>query len=136
MTTEYGSGSLVEGSSGLSNYSSQNELMSPRTPNGDSVSMHYTMVSKKFECALCSGCKPTKRNNVEQHVWQKHPKEHGGDSFLQKYRASEHKHLVARFVVPVQDEYYAPYIPSASAVNNEAQEAKRRATVASCTIQE
>jgi len=53
-----------------------------------------------FSCSLCADYKPTlKRNNVEQHIWQHHPQQHGGNSYLHKYRAGEHKLMVARFVV-------------------------------------
>jgi hypothetical protein len=41
---------------------------------------------------------PLQRSNVEQHIWQKHPRHHGGDSFLHRYRASAHKTLVAPYV--------------------------------------
>lgn len=54
-----------------------------------------------FKCGLCNMSKPThKRNNVEQHVWQHHSEQHGGNSNLHKYRAREHKSLVSPFIVP------------------------------------
>eukprot|EP00123_Amoebidium_parasiticum_P011690 comp20856_c0_seq1/m.27600 comp20856_c0_seq1/g.27600 ORF comp20856_c0_seq1/g.27600 comp20856_c0_seq1/m.27600 type:complete len:193 (-) comp20856_c0_seq1:472-1050(-) len=58
-----------------------------------------SMPKGKYVCSLCNGCKPTKRNNIEQHIWQMHPDRHGYDSTNVKYRAAEHKHLVQRFVL-------------------------------------
>lgn len=60
----------------------------------------YTPYEKVlYNCSLCNNCTVThKRNNVEQHIWQHHGDHHRGQNGVQKYRANEHKHLVAPFL--------------------------------------
>lgn len=68
----------------------------------------YSVVTKLYGCGVCSTFKPSKRNNVEQHIWQKHSEQHGGESHMEKYRASKHKQIVAPFLRPIYESEVAP----------------------------
>lgn len=70
----------------------------------DQLSAYMSAVGSRdahiFTCALCFGCKPTnKRTNVEQHIWSHHSEVHGGPAKVYKYRASQHKAIVAPYVI-------------------------------------
>lgn len=55
-------------------------------------------LTRKYVCSLCTACRPTKRSNIQSHIWMKHSNVHGGNSYLHRYRAQDHKHLVDAYV--------------------------------------
>lgn len=91
-------------------------------------------LTRKYVCSLCTACRPTKRSNIQSHIWMKHSNVHGGNSFLHRYRAQDHKHLVDAYVREVvvpdspspQDDghgdevedYGAPLSPSVDAAHH------------------